>query len=1065
MRSVTGVRAVPHLQGRRIDLTWRNPPAAAFSGGAPLVGIRIVRRERTFPRTADDGDLAYDGPVISALADSGLKPLTTFYYTVFAVDGLSAYHADEGSQVVAFATENYHLAERLYKLLPAVHQRYDLPLGAAELQQLNPAVVSALTALPAGLRGRGQLWRFFHAAAPLDLMRSLAEGLRHLHDLDLARPEFLPPLAHWAGWELDRTLPVFAQRNEIRFAPRLYRGMGTVPTIRTMVNRYTGWYAQVAEFAQHIMRSNAPAQLNIFAMLEEAGGWRGPDDAAPLLGFGTGNSDAAGTGTLPALLVSTTAEPFALRPQMEMAVTADGRIPVAVLFRPGDFADMTNATAAEVVAVLNRTLSEVTATALANGRIELRSHTLGPDSSLRVEQYAASLVTLEGAPHGRLATFADDTPGQQLRIRVFYEIADPLAPVTAQAVTHALSGQPLPVGVLPGQSRPAPSSAVGSAPVVVSSQPQGHIRYKTFRRGAWGESFLLQGSPDVAQGDPAAGQLLDGRIFVAWVDNPTTGVARLRWMLGTVRTPQPARLTGQRSQPFRLIPGMRLLFQGNWPQPEGFEFAALDFAIPEQATAAEIANALNARLGRISATVQPDQTLRLETITVGGDERLEIDLQHSSAAQALGFDANNAVASGDWGDEIDWLLPQDVTSAAPGRHADLHAVIDAAGGVRLFWSTHVGSQWDLVTSRWDGVTWSALETLAASPGGNREPCAVLDNSNRIWLFWAQRQSVSTPEADIWTLRRRVFDPVTSTWDPEAAITNPPVGRAADREPGVVRVSNGDLRVFFRSDRAGGVDLWSVTVTPATAVVSAPTAVTAGHFGDHAPAPILMADGALWLLHRTDRSVPLSRVATRLLPTLENRITFPASMQVESPPGLLHSVRAPDTGTIRRFAGSTTIMPTDTARIRRRGRWDDLLAYTPQKPLGEPWEESLQDGEWYTRGTVGLVLSQVIPQSPLAQQRVERLRAVLERFLPINVRAVVILAPRVDVEFVYQPNADLEETFLDNHPDVERFIGLEDTAAAALPEWGLLLSTTPSHVSADVADLTTLRRRTYFPPPV
>jgi hypothetical protein len=195
-------------------------------------------------------------------------------------------------------------------------------------------VVSALDALPSELRGQGQLWRFLYAAAaPLDLMRSLAEGFPHLHDVDLSRPEFLLPLAHWTGWELYRALPVFARRNEIKFAPHLYRDVGTVPNLRAIVQRYTGWYTQVAEFAQHIARSNMPPQLNIFAVVEEAGVWRGTDDAAPILGFGAGDNEATGSGRLPAILGDTateTFETFALRPGMELSITADGRIPVVV---------------------------------------------------------------------------------------------------------------------------------------------------------------------------------------------------------------------------------------------------------------------------------------------------------------------------------------------------------------------------------------------------------------------------------------------------------------------------------------------------------------------------------------------------------------------------------------------------------------------------------------------------------------------------------------------------------------------------------------------------------------
>jgi hypothetical protein len=56
MKTVAGLRASPHLRGRRIDLAWRNPPVASFAGDPPQKGIRIVRRERWFPQGPDDGE-------------------------------------------------------------------------------------------------------------------------------------------------------------------------------------------------------------------------------------------------------------------------------------------------------------------------------------------------------------------------------------------------------------------------------------------------------------------------------------------------------------------------------------------------------------------------------------------------------------------------------------------------------------------------------------------------------------------------------------------------------------------------------------------------------------------------------------------------------------------------------------------------------------------------------------------------------------------------------------------------------------------------------------------------
>src|SRR5437867_5152105 len=149
MKTVANVRAVPHLLGHRIDLTWQNPPASDFEAGTTLAGLVIVRHERTFPLLRDTdgavlyGEKIYDGPAMSQFSDQGLKPLTTYYYTIYTVDSATPPHffTSDNARVAALATNNYQLAERLYKLLPAVHQRYDT-LGAAELAQLSPAVRS-----------------------------------------------------------------------------------------------------------------------------------------------------------------------------------------------------------------------------------------------------------------------------------------------------------------------------------------------------------------------------------------------------------------------------------------------------------------------------------------------------------------------------------------------------------------------------------------------------------------------------------------------------------------------------------------------------------------------------------------------------------------------------------------------------------------------------------------------------------------------------------------------------------------------------------------------------------
>ncbi|MER7728961.1 hypothetical protein [Streptomyces sp. NPDC096323] len=1021
MRSVTGVRAVPHLEGGRIELTWQNPSPAAFADGPPLAGIRVVRRERTFPLGPGDGDTLYEGPVVSSFSDRAARPLATHYYTVFTQSSATpAEHwADERSHAAAFATTAEHgLGDALYRLLPAVHRSLDLPLTEAETALAPPAVAAALAALPAGLRERGQLYRFLSVAgAALDLTRSLAEGLRQIHDLDSVRPEFLPPLARLVGWELNRTAPVDIQRSEIASVPYLYRGVGTVPNLRAIVNRYTGWYVQVAETAQSIARSNTAPEFHVFAVTAPPARPRATDDAGPLLGFAHNNASASGTAGAAAALNSSATGPFALRPGMQLTVTADDRVPVKVVFAPTDFTDMAAATSLEVAAVLNRTLSEVTTTAGPDGRLRLTSNTMGAGSAVRVEEALASLVTLEGAPAGRLSVFGTGRP------RLCYEVAE-----------------------TPG--RPA-------------------VRVKTYRRGSWGEANPVPTGPEPAA-RPAGVELPDDRLFLAWVDDWGTRNARIRCAVATPHMPEPATVGTGHAGPFTLRPGSRLVVRVR-DHRQGVRFTAADFATPSEqfpdlrtADAADVAAVLSARLTGVMATAAPDGTVRLVTSEAGGDERLEIELETSDAAGALGFGPGNASAAGSWGDGLDWSPPQDVTG--PGWVTDPFAVVDGPHHVRLFWSAHDGARWTIATARWDSSAWSASETVTAGGGGNREAAAIVagPQDGKLWLFWSRRRATGTVD-DVWTLAYRVLDLATGSWGPERELTSPvPDGRSADGEPAPVVQPEGGLRVYFSSDRSGSSGLWALDITPA-GVAGEPFPVLVGPEENRSPAPVRAPDGTDSLLFRSDRGVALAGVASREVPVRDNRVTSSPAVAPDGN-GLHTSVRTVDTGTLRRYAGTTSAVPAAADRNGRRRQWDDMLSYTPSKPGGTTAGEELDDADLYTRGTLALFLSPLVPESPLSGQMQEQLRPLLTRFLPIGTRAVLVLAPRMTTEYVYPPGRDITESYRDDFTDLEVFRSPEATTEAVLPDWTFLLASTPGHVSANPDDPTTLRRRAWFSPP-
>lgn len=1031
-RAATGARAVSDPLGRAVRLSWVNAPVSAFGGGF-LIGTRVVRRERSHPTGPDDGVVVLPGDTVTeSLVDHGLTPGTRYYYTVFAWDG-TAYHAADGSSAAALATDDHGLAERLFGMLPAVHQRDDAPLRADEIAALAPAIQESLRSLPPELRGRGQLRRFMTAiAAPLALARSTAEALRDLHDIDRVPPEYLPLLAAFIDWRTDRTLPVYAQRNEVRAAPALYRTVGTVPNLRGLVTRYTGWQIRVAEYGQHLARSNQPAQANVFALRETPTGWRATTDAADLLGFAppnTGLGQESVTGTIPG--------PFPLTPGMEITVATDVGGPVTTRFTATDAANLGAATTAEVAAVINRVHPDVTATAQPDGHLRIDAH----EGTLRVEAGEAGLVTLDGAPRGRLAVVP--VPGG---LHLFHTVADPLTSVRDQAARRAAAGVGFAHAPVPGETPiPTPPGPVAAAMAATPPPPSplGTVCVKSFRGGQWGGSrTVFPGGEPAAAALPPAGPGQPGRVLLTWVDLPGHGFARVMWAIGTPGTPTPPVLTGVRSGPFPVPHGSWLVLTDATGHRRAVQFARTDFADPTAPALGEIITVINLRAGGMAtADAAPGGALRLTGASIGGDAALTVGLADSSAAAALGFGPGNSASEGDWGDVFTWTEPQRVPVLPPGHYADLAAVADGTG-VQLAYATRDAITWRVRTLRFDGAAWGGDELLSqAYPDGpgadkrylsSREPSLGRDTDGRLWAVWARQGAHSGGD---WRLRSR-DKPSGGVWSAENAVTTTG-GLAGDREPAVLTRDGQPPLVYFRTDRTGGADLWSV------AIGAAATEVTAGGTADTWPAPVTVG-GAIWLLHRSDRSTPHT-AAGRLA--------------------------VPDTGTITRYAGTTTVVLGDIDRLRRLGAWDDLVAYTSHRPAGD-LEDPLRDDELYTRGTLGLYLTQAV-SGLLDESMAERLRAVLRRFLPVNTRAVVRLAPRAEVEYVYTAIADLVDTVEDKYPEIEH-LGTGEQVWVSLPGWAVLGSAVPTTpppadpeatgVSADPAHPLSMRWRTYHRPP-
>lgn len=267
---VSNLKAEPNAGGGRIDLSWTNPSSDDFPN---FVGVKIVRRERRFPSLSppkyknDINDFIYDGTRVydgtdESFSDEDLKGEIVYYYTFytcFTLDNSSnpadiRHSTNRASRITAMATSHYGLGDKLYQLLPAIYRRYDM---APENDQ------------------KEYLLRFMEIfGSQLDLIRSFVAGASQFFNLDECDGALLPLLAQWIGWSTNPSLDIDSQRNEIRYAPELYKTIGIAANLRAFVNRLTNWDCHVKEFVHNIFLSNDPEQLNIWSQRLVNGQWQ-----------------------------------------------------------------------------------------------------------------------------------------------------------------------------------------------------------------------------------------------------------------------------------------------------------------------------------------------------------------------------------------------------------------------------------------------------------------------------------------------------------------------------------------------------------------------------------------------------------------------------------------------------------------------------------------------------------------------------------------------------------------------------------------------------------------------
>jgi phage tail-like protein len=252
--------ATAHPAGNRIVVRWSGPEHARF---------RLLCRRGTYPTPADwnrqpVADATTTAPVLTRTTDGfvvtheGLAAETVHYYQLLVPDPAAPadpqrWVGDPIDRAAAMATGPYQFADRLYRLLPAVHRRFDTALPPADAE------------VPVSLRDQGQLRRFLDlVGGPLDQTYSTVRSLAGLTDVARVDGRLLPLLAHWVGWRLDQGLELDEQRRQIADAPAVYERAQTLAALTAAASRLTGWPCTAKEMVDNVAVTNRPEQLNLW---------------------------------------------------------------------------------------------------------------------------------------------------------------------------------------------------------------------------------------------------------------------------------------------------------------------------------------------------------------------------------------------------------------------------------------------------------------------------------------------------------------------------------------------------------------------------------------------------------------------------------------------------------------------------------------------------------------------------------------------------------------------------------------------------------------------------------
>lgn len=325
------------------------------------------------------------------------------------------------------------------------------------------------------------------------------------------------------------------------------------------------------------------------------------------------------------------------------------------------------------------------------------------------------------------------------------------------------------------------------------------------------------------------------------------------------------------------------------------------------------------------------------------------------------------------------------------------AVADNTDGLWLFWLERVGVRWQMKYNRHDGTAWGSAVTFPLD--GTDDPRVEADTfvlmhptdaTKPLWVFWARQEPVAEPGQTRWTIGYRTKGNTNlddTGWSNIEPFSATPLGYH-DREPAAI-VNGNNIELFWSSNRDGSWSIWRNILNITTSNWEDPEKVADSLYSQRDPLPLLVS-GQTLLTYRSNESLSYDSKVYGATETVDFR-----------------------------YAGCITV---DTGNARKNslhGRFEDFQTYTYD--TGKNGQRT--DEDWYARDTVGVYLTPNTESKELIARNHKVVKSVLRQFLPIQVQPVFIIEPVLYKEMIYTYDyPDAEPQHLIHEQMVDTILG-------------------------------------------